>query len=241
LKHRPTAVMLSFGDPRSFVDAIRSAGTVMICQCQDMEHVEDAVDVGADIVVAQGAEAGGHGALRGTLSFVPEAADFLAKNSPDTMLLAAGGIADGRGLAAALMLGADGVLVGTRLWAAKEALVKGPHHNAILATNGDGTLRTRVADIARQIPWPKGFTARIRRNAFTDRWHGREDKLEADIAIEGPRYRKAFAEGDPDNTAVWFGEAAGLVHTIEPASVIIERMVADAAFHLARHGGATLS
>jgi nitronate monooxygenase len=241
LKHRPTAVMLSFGDPRPFVDDIRGAGTVMICQCQNMEHVQDAADVGAEVVVAQGAEAGGHGALRGTLSFVPEVADFLAKHSSDTLLLAAGGIADGRGLAAALMLGADGVLVGTRLWASKEALVKEPHHNSILESNGDDTLRTRVADIARQIPWPRGFTARIRRNAFTDRWHGREDELEANVGIEGPRYRQAFAEGDPDNTAVWFGEAAGLIHAIEPASVIVERMVAEAASHLARRGGATLS
>jgi len=241
LKHRPAAVMLSFGDPRPFVDDIRGAGATMICQCQDMEHVEDAVNVSADVVVAQGAEAGGHGALRGTLSFVPEVADFLAEHSPDTLLLAAGGIADGRGLAAALMLGADGILIGTRLWASKEALVKEAHHNAILESNGDGTLRTRVADIARQIPWPRGFTARIRRNAFTDRWHGREDALESNVAVEGPRYRQAFLEGDPDHTGVWFGEAAGLIRAIEPAAVIIERMVAQAAFHLARHGGASLS
>ena len=152
----------------------------------------------------------------------------------------AAGLADGRGLAAVLMLGADGVLIGTRLWAAQEALVEELHHTAILETNGDGTLRTRVADIARQLPWPKGFTARIRRNAFTDRWHGRESELEANIAVEGPRYRKAFTEGDPENTGVWFGEAAGLIHSIEPASVIIERMVADATFQLMRHGAATI-
>ena len=241
LKHRPAAVMLSFGDPRPFVGEIRGAGAKLICQCQNMEHVEDALDVGADVVIAQGAEAGGHGALRGTLSFVPEAANFLARNAPDTLLLAAGGIADGRGLAAALMLGADGVLVGTRLWAAQEALVKEGHHQAIVATNGDGTLRTRVADIARQLPWPRGFTARIRRNAFTERWHGREDLLEQNVAVEGPRYRQAFAEGDPDNTAVWFGEAAGLIEAIEPAALIVERMAADAVEQLARHGGATLA
>jgi len=241
LKHRPAAVMLSFGDPRPFVDEIRGAGAKLICQCQNMEHVEDALDVRADVVVAQGAEAGGHGALRGTLSFVPEAADFLARHAPDTLLLAAGGIADGRGLAAALVLGADGVLVGTRLWAAKEALVKPGHHQAIVETKGDGTLRTRVADIARQIPWPRGFTARIRRNAFTDRWHGREEQLEQNVAVEGPRYRQAFAEGDPDNTAVWFGEAAGLIEAIEPAAVIVERMVSEAADRLRRHGGATVA
>ena len=240
LKHRPAAVMLSFGDPRPFVGAIRGAGAKLICQCQDMEHIESAVEVGTDVVVAQGAEAGGHGGLRGTLTLVPEVADFLATRAPETLLLAAGGIADGRGLAAALVLGADGVLVGTRLWASNEALVNKRHHDAIIETNGDGTLRTRVADIARQLPWPAGFTARIRRNAFTDRWHGREDELERNAAVEGAGYREAFTLGDPDNTGVWFGEAAGLIHSIEPASVILERMAAEAVLHLERHGGATI-
>lgn len=241
LKHRPAAVMLSFGDPRPFVDEIRSAGALLICQCQDMGHVLDAVDVGADIVVAQGAEAGGHGALRGTLTFVPETADYLMHHAPNTLLLAAGGIGDGRTLAASLMLGADGVLVGTRFWAAKEALVKEGHHRAILETNGDGTLRTTIADIARQIPWPRGFTARIRRNAFTDRWHGREADLEKYVAVEGPKYRQAFAAGDPENTGVWFGEAAGLIDSIDPAATIVERIVNEAAFRLERRGGATLA
>jgi nitronate monooxygenase len=241
LKHRPAAVMLSFGDPRPFVDEIRAAGAAVICQCQDMAHVMDAVEVGADVVVAQGSEAGGHGALRGTLSFVPEVADHLAANAPDTLLLAAGGIADGRGLAAALVLGADGVLVGTRLWASSEALVKQGHHRAIVETDGDGTLRTRIPDIARQIPWPRGFTARIRRNAFTDRWHGREEALEAAAAQEGPKYRQAFEAGDPEQAAVWFGEAAGLIHSIEPAAAIVQRMVAEAAARLRSCAGAVAS
>src|SRR5258705_387317 len=77
---------------------------------------------GAAVIVAQGTEAGGHGAARSTFPFVPEVADYLARRAPDTLLLAAGGIADGRGLAAALMLGADGVVVGTRFWSAAEAL-----------------------------------------------------------------------------------------------------------------------
>jgi len=228
LKHEPVAVMLSFGDPRPFVAEIRAAGARLVCQCQDMEHVMDAVDAGADAVIAQGAEAGGHGALRGGITFIPEVADYLGKNAPDTLLLAAGGIADGRGLAAALMLGADGVLMGTRFWASGEALVDVRHHQAIVETNGDGTIRTRVADIARQIPWPTGFTARIRRNAFTNRWHGREDELEKNVREEGARYRTAFAEGDPENAGVWFGEAAGLIHSIESAEAICNRIVAEA-------------
>jgi nitronate monooxygenase len=240
LKHRPVAVMLSFGDPRPFVDEIRASEARVICQCQDMGHVMDAVEVRANVVVAQGAEAGGHGALRGTVTFVPEAANYLAEHAPDTLLLAAGGIADGRGLAASLVLGADGVLVGTRLWASREALVHQGHHHAIVETDGDGTLRTTVADIVRQIPWPRGFNARIRRNTFTDRWHGREPELERNVAVEGPRYRQAFAAGDPDNTGVFFGEAAGLINSIDPAAEIIESMVNDAAIQLARHGGAQI-
>lgn len=228
LKHRPAAVMLSFGDPRPFVEEIRRAGARLICQCQNIDHVWDAVDVGADIVVAQGAEAGGHGALRGTLSFVPEVADFLAEHAPATHLLAAGGIGDGRGLAAAIMLGADGVLVGTRLWASREALVAERHHRAILEATGDDTIRTTTPDIARQIPWPRGFTARVRRNAFTLRWHGREDELEKTVAVEGPKYRQAFAAGDPDHAGVWFGEAAGMVRKIDGAGEIVGRMAGEA-------------
>jgi len=235
LKHKPTAVMLSFGDPKPFVAEVRAAGAKLICQCQDMRHVADAVGAGADAIIAQGAEAGGHGALRGGITFIPEAADYIRTNASDTLLLAAGGIADGRSLAAALMLGADGVLIGTRFWASKEALVHARHHEAIIETDGDGTLRTRVADIVREIPWPKQFTARIRRNAFTNRWHGREDELEESVSVEGPRYRKAFVEGDPENTAVWFGEAAGVIHSIEPAGLIIERITAEALACLKRY------
>lgn len=240
LKRRPAAVMLSFGDPRPFVEEIRAARALLICQCQNTDHVWDAIDVGADIIVAQNAEAGGHGMLRGALSFLPESADLIAAHAPNSILVAAGGIADGRGLAAALMLGAEGVLVGTRLWASTEALVHRRHHEAIVEATGDDTIRTSVVDIARQIPWPRGITARVRQNAFTRRWRGREKELEENVAVEGPRYRQAFAEGDPENTGVWFGEAAGLVGAIEPASAIIERMAAEAAGLLGNRAGAIL-
>ena len=228
LKRKPSAVMLSFGDPRPFADEIRRSGARIICQCQNIEHVRDAVDCGADVIVAQGSEAGGHGAQRGTFSFVPEVADYCKQHAPETLVLAAGGIADGRGLAAALMLGADGVLVGTRLWASKEAIVAERHHEAIIGATGDDTLRTNAVDIARQLPWPPGFTARVKRNAFTERWHGNEGALEQNIAEESLRYRQAFVEGDPNHTGVWFGEAAGLIDAIVPAETIIESIVEEA-------------
>ncbi|UZF95378.1 nitronate monooxygenase [Bosea sp. NBC_00550] len=133
--------MLSFGDPTPFAAEIAAAGVPLICQCQSIAHVRQALDAGAAIIVAQGAEAGGHGHRRATLPFVPEAADLIARESPDTLLLAAGGIADGRGLAAALMLGADGVLVGTRFWASREALVHERHHGRSSKRRRDHTFR----------------------------------------------------------------------------------------------------
>ena len=171
---------------------------------------------------------------RGLMSFVPEVADHLTRRAPQTLLVAAGGIADGRGLAAALMLGADGVLVGTRLWASVEALVHPGHHAAILSTGGDGTVRSSTPDIARRLDWPKPFTIRVRRNAFTERWDGREGDLAAAIETEAPNYSAAFAAGDAENGGVVFGEAAGLIHAIEPAGAIIERMAAEAADRLRR-------
>jgi nitronate monooxygenase len=234
LAHAPRALMLSFGDPRPFAPAIHASGAALICQCQSLAHASDALEAGAEIIVAQGGEAGGHGQSRGTMSLVPEMADMLARRSPRTLLVAAGGIADGRGLAAALMLGADGVLMGTRFWAAREALVHEGHHAAILATGGDGTTRTTAPDKARRLDWPEGFTIRVRDNAFTRRWQGREHEMEAVIDTESARYAAAGAAGDAENTAVVFGEAAGLIGTIGSAAGIVETVVTVACDSLTR-------
>lgn len=237
LAHNPVALMLSFGDPAPFAPAVAEAGVPLICQCQTLDHVRQALAAGAEVVVAQGAEAGGHGQRRGTLPFVPEAADLIARENPETLLLAAGGIADGRGLAAALMLGADGVLVGTRFWASREALVHPNHQAAALKATGDGTVRSSLPDIAREFDWPKPFDIRTADNAFTRRWAGRDEALKAAIAEEGATYREAFAAGDPDRAAVIFGEAAGLISDVPPAAEILERMVAEAADLLGRRAG----
>lgn len=229
LAHRPAALMLSFGDPAPFAAEIAAAEIPLICQCQSLDHVRQALDAGASIIVAQGGEAGGHGHRRATFPFVPEVADLLARQSPDTLLLAAGGIADGRGLAASLMLGADGVLVGTRFWASREALVHDRQQKAALAATGDGTVRTSLPDIARRLDWPKPFDIRVATNAFTTRWGGRDEALKAAIEQEAPAYRDAFSAGDPENAAVIVGEAVGLVADVPPAGEIVTRMIDEAA------------
>ena len=233
LARKPQAVFLSFDDPEPFASTARRAGVPVVCQVQTLKDAERAIACGATIVVAQGAEAGGHGERRATLTLVPEVADLIARTAPDTLLCAAGGIADGRGLAAALALGADGVLIGSRLWASSEANVGPRMHAAAVAATGDDTIRSSVMDIARKLDWPARFTARVLRNDFTDRWHGHEDELIGVADAEAAKYRKAWANDDPQGSNTFVGEAAGLIHAIEPAAAIIERIVAEAEARIA--------
>ena len=229
LDRRPRAVMLSFGDPAPFAAAIHATGVPLICQCQSLDHVRAALDAGAAGIVAQGAEAGGHGHARGTMSLVPEVADHLAAHAPDTLLLAAGGIADGRGLAAALMLGADGALIGTRFWAAAEALVPPGFHAAAMVATGDATVRGSTPDAARLLDWPAPFTIRTLRSAFSDRWATVPDALRAPEAADArAAWAAAQAAGDAAEGSPVAGEAVGLIHAIAPAAEILHRIVAKA-------------
>lgn len=230
LARSPAAVMFSFGSPAPFAERVKAAGIPMICQVQTMEHAREAVLAGADIIVAQGAEAGGHGALRATITLVPEIADYLAKHAPDTILVAAGGIADGRGLSAVLMLGAEGVLMGSRFWASEEALVHSAFQKAAMATDGDATLRTTVVDIARKLDWPKPFTARVMKNRFVTDWHGRETELSEPAVVEREmkRYVSAMQAGEWNDTGVWVGEAAGLMHEVRPAAELVREIAREA-------------
>jgi nitronate monooxygenase len=229
LAQQPAAVMLSFGDLRPFADRIRAAGVPLIAQLQTLDHARQALDVGADILAAQGGEAGGHGmSARSTFTLVPEVVDLTAECSPDTLVLAAGGVADGRGLAAALALGADGVLVGTRFWAAPEALVSPRAQERAIRAVGDDTLRTRVYDAVRQLDWPAEYNERAIGNSFLDAWHGSEAKLSASLPEAIETFEKAVAAEDFDAAAILVGEAVGLIREVRPAADIVRDMVGGA-------------
>lgn len=228
IAHKPLAIFLSFDDPEPFASRIKAAGITLFCQIQTRADAERAIEIGTDVIVAQGTEAGGHGGGRALSTLVPEVADLIAGRAPATLLCAAGGISDGRGLAAALMLGADGVVVGTRFWASKEALVHENLHKAALAAKGDDTVRQSVLDIVRQRDWPQRFTGRVLRNALIAEWQGREADLKADPAAAVARYRQAQASMDPSVVATIVGEGVGIIDAIEPAGVIVERMVSQA-------------
>jgi nitronate monooxygenase len=224
LAHRPAAIMLSFGDPRPFAPAIRAAGARLICQVQTVAQAREAKDAQADIIVAQGTEAGGHGMTEPLFTLLPQVVDAC----PDTPVLAAGGIADGRGLAAALMLGADGVLMGTRFYASEEAEGNPEAKRRIVAAGAGETVRSIVFDLSRQIRWPGQYTGRLLRNRHADTWLGREAELEARMEEVGRDYAAARERGDFDMAGVIAGEACALIHDIPPAGDIVERVVKEA-------------
>jgi nitronate monooxygenase len=233
LQHAPAAVMLSFGDASPFIARIKSSGIPVICQVQSLVQARQVLEQGADVIVAQGSEAGGHGAVRATLPLVPAVVDAVAASGSDVPVVAAGGIADGRGLAAALMLGAAGVLMGTRFHAAEESLLPQTAKKRIVAGSGDDTLRTKIFDIALGGEWPQVYTGRVLPNRFSEKWRGREAALAADQA-ELARYARARAADDFDTAVIHAGEGIDLIHAIEPAGEIVARVVADAEAALAR-------
>jgi len=233
LDARPAAVMLSFGDPSPFTGRIKQAGCKIICQVQTVAQAKEAAAAGADIIIAQGRDAGGHsGMTRGTMGLVPAVVDAV----DPIPVVAAGGIADGRGLAAALALGAAGVSMGTRFTASRESLWDLAMKRATLAARGDQTRQTRVFDIVRGAPWPAIYPGRALANAFSDRWHGNEDALAADQPDQEKAYL-ATGENDFDTRVVWAGEGVDLVNDIASAAEIIERVIAQAVATL-RGGGA---
>ncbi len=237
---RPHAVMLSFGDPRPYAGRIAAAGAHLICQVQRLEQAAQALEAGARIIVAQGGEAGGHGmnALNGraTMTLVPELADWLAQHAPNTLLLAAGGVADGRGLAAALALGADGVLVGTRLWATQESLAPPGAKSQALTTSGDDTARSPVFDILRRKRWPAPYDFRAIRNELHRQWEDRVDALRTDPQAARADYEAGVAAGDFSRAHATVGEAVGLLHDLPPAAAMIARIAEEARSVITRLG-----
>ncbi|MEM6828552.1 MAG: nitronate monooxygenase, partial [Pseudomonadota bacterium] len=229
---KPAAIMLSFGDPGAIARDVVSRGVPLIYQIQTMAQLRPAVDAGASVIVAQGAEAGGHGMNafegRSTFTFVPEIADWLAANAPEVDLLAAGGIADGRGLAAAMTLGADGALIGSRLWATRESLAADAAIDEAVKAGGDDTARSAVFDILREKDWPEEYDFRSLRNAIHKQWEDRLHELRADPVAAIADYQAGVAAGDYTRAHVTVGEGTGLIRGNNTAAEVIRAIDAEA-------------
>ncbi|WP_329578963.1 nitronate monooxygenase [Streptomyces sp. NBC_01003] len=233
LEYGPRAVMLSFGDPSPYAERVRRAGALLILQVTDLEEAEQAADLGADVIVAQGTESGGHGARHGrsTLPFVPAVVDLV----DPVPVLAAGGIADGRGVAAALVLGAAGALIGTRFQATTEALVDPSITKAIVEGRGRDTERSSVLDIARGSRWPAKYPARTLGHPYLDQWRGREAELAADPQAR-QNYQDDVARGAVPPLPVWAGEAVDLITDLPSAADLVPTLAAQTEEALTRAG-----
>lgn len=230
LAANPVAIQLGFGDPRPYAAAIKGAGALLVCQVQSNAEIDEALDAGADVLIAQGREAGGHGrGERGSVGLIPSIVD----RAGDVPVAAAGGFADGRGLAAALALGADGVSMGTRFLVSAEAVSTAAEAEALVAHRGDETIRTPVIDLVRGPAWPAGYDGRAVRNELIDRWHDDPDGL----AAHHDELHAAYHASAPDDyrvRALWAGEGLDLVTDRPPAGEIVERVVRDAVAQLRR-------
>src|SRR5438270_1796518 len=239
LNARPRAIMLSFGDPQPFAPRVKAAGALLICQVQNEDMARQALNAGAEVLVAQGSEAGGHGASRTTIDIVPAIVDLAAGRVP---VVAAGGIADGRGLAAMMMLGAAGVLLGTRFYASVEADGAEEAKQRICAATSGNTVRSIIFDLSRNNVWPAPFTGRCLINDHARRWMGREVELLQNVRAVAAEYAAAKAAGNFDVAAVIAGEAVGLIHDVPTAAEIVGRIVTEAEqILLGRRNSATAS
>ena len=209
---------LSFDDPSPYASTILRSGGRLICQVHSVAEATRAIDAGADAIVAQGNEAGGHGCDNESVTeLVPAVVDAVAP----VPVLAAGGITTGQDLAAVWALGAAGAVLGTRLYATHEALdVDAAKRRLVQARNG-ATVRTSVFDVIRGPDWPGGYNGRALRNATTDDWHSRLDELRAAVVGERHCYAVAALADDVSKRVVWAGAGVGRVERIQPAADVV--------------------
>lgn len=212
------------GVPAAAVELCHQHGVLVVNMCGKVDHARRAVDAGCDLVVAQGTEAGGHTGQVATMPLVPQIVDAVGAQVP---VVAAGGIVDGRGLAAALALGADGVWIGTRFIATEEARAVPGYKDALLHTAEDGTIVSRAYS---------GKTMRVIRNAYTDWWEQHPDELQR---FPGQAVRSmqdgVFHLGgdettdvDPERECYPAGQGLGAIHEVLPAGEVVRRFVAEA-------------
>jgi NAD(P)H-dependent flavin oxidoreductase YrpB (nitropropane dioxygenase family) len=222
IEERVPSVTLTFGDPGDHARRAKDAGMRVLHQVQTVAAAKRAAEAGVDAIIAQGGEAGGHTGSVATIALVPQAVD-VAGGIP---VIAAGGIADGRGLVAALALGAQGVIMGTRFVAAEESQPEAhAHREQIIAATADDTVFTDVFDIMDGLKWPEGISGRTINTPFAREWHGRE--------IELHEHRQSIIdEGGgtlPERAhSAYAGQSAGLIRDVKPARAIIEDVMREA-------------
>lgn len=225
----PLLVSVSFGNFEPYIETVKHSGILAATQVGNLNELERAKNAGVDLVVARGAEAGGHG-LNEISTF-----ELLQEVLKDTALpvVAAGGIASGRGLAGVIAAGAAGAWIGTALIASEESLSKPEARQKIIEAKASDTIYTSVFDVVQDIPWPKEFGGRALRNSFTDKWHNLEDALSENPAVK-LEYRSAVENNDYDTALIYAGQSIGMVNEVRPAGTILESIASEAEYLLSK-------
>lgn len=218
-----TAWPWSAQDLSPYFRRAHDVGALVMHMVSTVSEAERAAAAGADIIVAQGTEGGGHVGWMGSMVLVP----MVVRAVAPVPVLAAGGVADGAGLVAALALGAEGVLLGTRFLATPESPVPDGFKRALIESDGHDTLLTEIPDIAAGRVWP-GAMSRVRRNRFIEHWAGREWELRYKRDQVGPSLAAARQRDDTEEYSLGTGQTAGLISDLQPAAEIVRKIVADA-------------
>jgi enoyl-[acyl-carrier protein] reductase II len=226
----------ALGVPSEVIDLCHSNNVLVVNMCGKVRHAVAAVEAGCDLVVAQGTEAGGHTGLVATMPLVPQIVDAVGERVP---VVAAGGIFDGRGLAAALMLGADGVWVGTRFIATPEARSAPGYKDTLLATGEDGTVVSRAFS---------GKPMRVVRNKTTQHYEEHPEELkpfpeQLMVATGGGFLHLPEGDGaknvDPERECYPAGQGVGAIDELTPAADLVHQFIEEAERALARSVGAS--
>jgi NAD(P)H-dependent flavin oxidoreductase YrpB (nitropropane dioxygenase family) len=233
LEEKPSVMQFAWARPeqdlKRYFDRAHHAGCKVTHMAGDVPEAIRAAQAGADVIIAQGTEGGGHVGWMASLPLIPMVVDAV---SP-IPVLAAGGFADGRGLVAALALGAQGILLGTRFLASQESPLHPNFKKAIVESDGHDTQLSEIPDIAAGLVWP-GAMSRSRRNHFIQRWAGREWALRQYRVEAYEKLRVARESGDIEEGSLSMGQDAGLIQDIPPAADIVRRIAQEAEEILAR-------
>ncbi|MBI2964775.1 MAG: nitronate monooxygenase [Chloroflexi bacterium] len=231
LEMKVPIVSFALGDPSELVQLAHDAGALVIQQVHTVAQARQAAGRGVDVVIAQGGEAGGFGQHVGALALVPQVVDAVHP----IPVLAAGGIADGRGLAASLVLGAQGVNLGTRFLASVEAPIGDGYKKAILAAQSEQTTKVEVWNDFMPAPGRGGYgtVPRAIRTPFIESWEGR--RVEASMSSDQLRSEvmTAAQQGRFHEYVPFAGQSVGLIQDILPAAEIVKRIVTEAQLILA--------
>jgi nitronate monooxygenase len=227
IDQKPFLLSISFGSVRKYIDRAHRAGALVATQVNTRKQVLEAAADGADIIVAQGNDAGGHSGFVGTFPALQIALDATTKP-----VFAAGGIASPAGVAAALAAGAEAVWIGTAFLLSPESDGTDAAKERIAAAAETDTILTTVFDRASQLAWPPHHPGRALRNTFSDRWHGHEDELVSN-PDELARFRQGAKDRNYDVTSIYAGQAVGLMSERQPAAEVV-RWLGEGAEELLR-------